>query len=178
MTAYQKYCDLLVAPSDIREHLPALYRLAAGRRVVEFGTRRATSTAALLAGGPRTLTTYDLVRTDELTALEVLADSEDAYLRFVQTDIDALESIPECDFVFIDAMHNGNSVAIQLQLARRAGATCIALHDTEIFGRSGDLTGTPGILDAVDAFIAAHPEWRITDHTNECFGFTILNKNL
>ena len=49
MTLHQLYAEALNAPSDIRQHLNKLGSLAAGQRVVEFGTRRGTSTLALLA---------------------------------------------------------------------------------------------------------------------------------
>ena len=72
-------------------------------------------------------------------------------------------------------MHNANSVGPALVKLAAAGATKIACHDTEIFGRVGDLAGTPGILDAVDAFLAAHPRWAITYSTTKSYGLTIIS---
>ncbi len=175
MTIAEAYETLLTAPTDIQAHIPVLRVCATGKRVVEFGTRRGVSTMAMLAGRPLSLTSYDLVRTEDVATIEQMAEDEGLDFVFMQADIDKLEHIPVCDFVFIDAMHNGDSVSIQLKLARDAGATKIAMHDTAIFGRVGDLPGTPGILDAVDAFLAYNHDWAITHQTSESYGLTIIS---
>ncbi len=172
----EAYERLLNEPTDIKSHIPILRECAAGKRVVEFGTRRGVSTMAMLAGRPLELTTYDLVRTNDVDVMQAMAKAEGLTLNFVQADVDTLESIPPCDFVFADVHHNGNAVAINLRLAKAAGATKIASHDTEIFGLVGDLPGTPGILSAFDAFLAENKDWRICYQSNESFGLTIIER--
>ncbi len=176
MTIAEAYNDLLTAPTDMKAHIPILRACAAGKRVIEFGCRRGVSTMAMMAGRPTWLQTYDLDRTPDVDLMLAMAKEEGVDLRFVQADIDKLESVPECDFAFVDAMHNGNSVAIQLRLLNQAGAIKIALHDTEIFGRSGDLPNTPGILDAVDAFLSENKEWRTIYQTPESYGLTVIQR--
>lgn len=175
MTALdQAYADLLAAKTDMQFHMPKLKELAAGKRVIEFGTRRGVSTVALLAGRPRSLITYDMVRTKDVTVIEALARAAQIRFDFCNADIEKLYSVGPCDLGFVDAMHNADSVAIYLRLLLEAGATTIALHDTYSFARTGDLPGTKGILDAIDGFLAANKDWRMSYHTDECYGMTVL----
>ncbi len=178
MTILEAYTDLLTAPTDMRHHIPILRDCAAGKRVVEFGCRRGVSTMAMMAGRPLWLQTYDLDRTPDVDLMLAMAKDEGIDLRFVQADIDKLESVPECDVVGIDAMHNGNSVKIQLKLAKNAGASKVWLHDVEIFAETGDLPGTPGIMVAVREFLSDNPDWRISYFTKESYGLAILEKTV
>ncbi len=173
----EAYERLLTEPTDIQAHIPILRECAAGKRVVEFGCRRGVSTMAMMAGNPIFLQTYDLDRTPDVDVMLDMAKAEGIDLRFVQADIDKLESVPDCDFVFADAHHNGNAVAINLRLAKAAGAKKFASHDTEIFARVGDLEGTPGILDAFDAFLAENKDWKICYKSEESYGLTIISRN-
>ncbi len=172
----EAYERLLTEPTDMMAHIAILRECAAGKRVVEFGCRRGVSTMAMLAGRPLSLTTYDLDRTEDVGIMEGMAEAEGLTFKFVQGDIHALKEVPPCDFAFVDFMHNGDSVGPAIRFLARAGCQKIAFHDTEIFGRHGDVAGTPGILDAIDAFLAEHADWRISYHTDECFGFTIIEK--
>lgn len=174
MTIDKAYADLLSAPSDMRDHLPKLKEIAAGRRVIEFGTRRGVSTVALLAGRPRSLITYDIIRTQDVDKLEKMAAEADIPFEFRNEDIEKLDEVPACTCGFVDAMHNADSVAQYLVLLFEAGASLIALHDTASFKHAGDLPGTRGVYDAVEDFIRAFPEWRITYHTDACYGFTVI----
>jgi predicted O-methyltransferase YrrM len=176
MTIQSAYEKLLTEPTDMMAHIQVLCECAAGKRVVEFGCRRGVSTMAMMSGFPIFLQTYDINRTEDVDTMLEMAKAEGIDLRFVQVDIDKLDSIPDCDFVFCDAHHNGNAVAINLRLGLAAGATKMASHDTAIFGRTGDLAGTPGILDAFDAFLAENKDWRICYQTDESHGMTIIEK--
>jgi cephalosporin hydroxylase len=164
----------LSEPSDIVAHAGALVALSKGKLVVEFGTRDGVSTRLILGARPLALTCYDLERADRINDFYVMCAKEGTEFSFKQQDIDKLDKIPDCDFVFCDACHNGNAVIHQLQLAWRAGAQTIAIHDTELFGKSGDLPDTPGINEAIDAFISAQPNWKIAYHSPESFGLTVL----
>ena len=176
MKIQEAYELLLVEATDMMAHIPVLRACATGKRVVEFGCRRGVSTMAMMAGGPIWLQTYDINRTEDVDIMLAMAAAEGVDLRFVQADIDKMANIPDCDFVFCDAHHNGNAVAINLRLGLAAGATKMASHDTYIFGRVGDLAGTPGILDAFDAFLSEHPDWRICHQTDECYGLTVIER--
>ena len=120
--------------------------------------------------------TYDLDRCVEVEPIAEAAKAAGIPFESRHEDIDKLAEIPPCDFLFCDAMHNGNSVAIQLELGRAAGAHTMASHDTEIFGENGDLPGTPGILVAFRNFLTKYPEWKITYHNPESFGLTVISK--
>lgn len=176
MTIESELQKALAEPSDIRAHAEALMVLGKGKRVVEFGTRDGMSTRFILGGRPVALTCYDLGRSDRINDFYIMCAKENIEFTFIEGDIEKLDAADPCEygFGFIDAMHNGNSVAIYLRLLHAAGAATIALHDTEIFGESGDLPGTPGINKAIRAFLQIHRTWRIASHNPESYGFTVL----
>lgn len=177
-TLDEAYAELLDTSSDMQYHIPKLKELAAGKRVVEFGTRRGTSTIAMLSGRPKSVIAYDFVRTDAIDEVERMAAEAGLSLEIRNEDINALGAAPKADLFFIDAFHNQPDVDVQLKLARDAGATEIAMHDTFTFARVGDMPNTLGVLDAVDDFLAANKDWRIAYHTDECNGFTVIEREL
>jgi predicted O-methyltransferase YrrM len=176
MTIDTAYTKILSQWCDVSAHLPRLFNLAKGVKVVEFGTRAGMSTISMLAGRPISLTTYDIGRCNEISEIEAMAKDAGIPFRQLLQDINHLTEIEACDFVFCDAEHNGNAVWHQLVLADAAGASVIASHDTELFGRSGDYAHTPGILDAMDRFIAERPQWKISAQFFDDYGLTVLRK--
>jgi hypothetical protein len=165
-------------PSDVREHLETLHRLAgACRHVTEFGTRTGVSTTALLAARPETLVCYDLVRHKEVTVLEAVAKEPGRRtdFRFRQEDVLAAEIEPT-EMLFIDTLHTEGQMA--RELARHAGRVSrhLVFHDTETFGRAGELPGTAGIGPAIAAHVGRHPEWRLTLHRPNNNGLTVYTR--
>lgn len=176
MTLDQHYSALRLEPTDMQAHMSVLHALAHGRRVTEFGTRHGVSTTALLAGRPRSLTCYDLARSDQTFPLEIWAAGLGIPFTFHVGDLWNVTAIAPTDCLFIDALHNGHAVEHYLALGLNAGASVIALHDVEIFGRKGDIEGHPGILWAVDRFLDQNRDWRTTHHTDACFGMRVIAK--
>lgn len=155
---------------DIGEHLPTLRHYSSvSRVVVEFGTRTGNSTTALLAGGAKVVS-YDI-------ADHRFPCPEDVAHRwsFVKADTSKLESIPECDTLFIDSLHSEDQVRGELRMhvhVRRF----IILHDTLEWGSRGDNNGN-GINWALFEFLAKHNRtWRIAAHWNNCRGLTVLER--
>lgn len=176
MNLAKAYADLSLADTDMKAHMAVLHDLAKDKRVIEFGTRRGVSTVAMLAAHPKSLTTYDTERSGDLVAIEAAAEDEGIPFSFQQEDIDSLEKIGACDFVFCDSHHNGTHLAHELEMAHSAGATAVAIHDTEIFGWKGDLPNTSGLFDAIFDFIAQHKDWQISSHNPACYGLTVLRR--
>jgi hypothetical protein len=150
--------------------------LAAGRACAEFGTRRGISTCAILAGRPRSLICYDLVREPDLVLHERWAQDHGITFGFVVRDLRTVRAVPSVDFLFIDAMHNGIDVTHYLLLGEKAGMRACALHDTTMFRDHGDVEGSPGIGIAIATFLECNPDWRITYQTDESYGLTVLER--
>jgi cephalosporin hydroxylase len=171
---YADYLARCATPSDIHEHLPALYQLATrSETIVEFGVRSGNSTIALLAGlepmlGGR-MYSYDL----NPPAFPTPAP-EAATWFFTQADTATLPGIPDCDLLFIDTLHTCDQVRAELQYADRV-RRWIAFHDTQLFGTRDESPGTgPGIMHAIFEFLADHPEWQVQSHTPANNGLLVL----
>lgn len=156
--------------SDIRAHVPRLRRLATGaKRVVEFGTRTGVSTTAFAASGAEVVT-YDIAATHESHSLCEAAPN----VRQVIADTLTLDTIPDCDLLFIDTLHCAAQVAAELRHADKV-SRFIAFHDTTTFGTIGD-DGGPGIMVAVREFLVANPEWSERERFTDDNGLLILER--
>lgn len=160
--------------SDISDHLATLSFLAQNARsIVEFGVRSGRSTCAFLHGLTThggALYSYD-INADCARAIDAVDIPDNVTWRFEPADTAALQTIPECDILFLDTLHTREQVEAELRHHGRV-LQFIVLHDTELFGEHGEM-GRSGINLAVDAFLRAHP-WRILHHFPFCNGLTIL----
>jgi hypothetical protein len=168
------YHHVCASPSDINEHCPTLYLLAAQcRHVTELGCRTGVSATALLRGRPETLACYDLERHPEFDNLFRLAGRTD--LCFHQANSLGVAIAPT-DLLFIDTYHVYEQ--LRRELERHAGKVrrFIAMHDTTTFGEHGEAEGSRGLWPAVEEFLAAHPEWEICARYHHNNGLTILDR--
>jgi len=162
-------------PSDINEHCETLRRLAAeSEHVTEFGVRHGVSTVALLAGRPKRMASYDMTKYPEVDALGRLAgDAVD--FRFVLGDSLSVD-IEETDLLFIDTKHTANQLLGELSRHAPKVRRRIAMHDTQIFGETGD-DGGPGLLPALRLFMRQNPEWSVVEHHLHNYGFTVISRD-
>lgn len=168
---YRRVCD---SPSDINEHCPTLYLLAARcRDVTEMGCRTGVSTTALLRGRPKTLHCYDIERHPEFDNLFRLAGRTE--LRFHLASTLEVEINPT-DLLFIDTYHVYGQLRRELELHADRVRRFIAMHDTTTFGERGEAEGTRGLWPAVEEFLAAHPEWEIAARYHHNHGLTVLER--
>jgi len=161
-------------PSDINEHCPKLRELASQcDHVTEFGMRHGVSTVALLAGQPQRFVSYDLQ--DDPIAEVLKRKQERTDFEFRRGDSLSVE-IEETDLLFIDTKHTADHLYAELD--RHAGSVrrWIALHDTQIFGESGE-DGGPGLLPALRRFLRERPEWSVIYHTQANHGFTVISRD-
>lgn len=169
------YAQAFTTPSDINEHCPKLRELAGKSDVVvEFGCRRGVSTVAILAGQPKVFITHDLSPADPIVA--VLAERA-GNTRFEYRQASSLTcDVPECDLLFIDTVHTERQLAAEL--IRHAGRArhWIVMHDTVVFGQRGE-DGGPGLLPAVEKFLAANPTWFIASHEPRNNGLMVLSRD-
>lgn len=167
------YLTAANTPSDINEHCETLRAYAAkSAHVTEFGTRHGVSTVALLAGRPQELVSYDLVKYPEVAAFERLA--EGTKYAFVKGDSRQVEIAPT-DLLFIDTKHTAAHLAEELERSAAQVRSWIILHDTVVFGETGE-DGGPGLLVAVRQFVRAHPHWTVIRHDRNNHGLMILSR--
>lgn len=169
-----------VINSDINEHLPTLRRYAKECRIVtEMGVRRAVSTYAFLSARPKKLTSIDIVPPRELgvdmDGLENLARVNGIDFAFVQGDTTQIE-IDETDLLFIDTLHVYEQLKNELELHASKVRKYLILHDTETFGKRGELSDRIGLQPAVDEFLFKHTEWAIKEKVIYNNGLTVLHR--
>ncbi len=142
--------------------------------MTEFGVRNGGSTLGWIHGKPARLTSYDIQATPALINLNRWAAELSVPFAFIQGDSLQVEIEPT-DILMIDSLHTEKQLAAEL--ARHAGKTreLIVLHDTHTFGAIGE-DGAPGLLPALDAFLASHPEWKREKVYTNNNGLTILKR--
>lgn len=148
-----------VRGSDIGEHLDVLRAMSSfSSTVVELGVRFGVSTLALLAGRPDKLVSVDLnpcpmePQIREAMRASGLADEK---WEFRQGNSMETE-LAVCDMLFIDTLHTCDQLAGELNRWHESVRRWIVLHDTETFGWVGEDGKSPGLMAAVEAFLAAH----------------------
>lgn len=169
----ERYRLACATPSDINEHLPALYELAKGcKHVTEMGTRTGVSTLALLAAQPERLVCLDVVRYPEVDQLAAMAGRT----QFVFRKEDVLQAdIEETDLLFIDTLHGYDQLREELRRHAAKARKYIVLHDTTAFADRGEVEGQRGLWPAVEEFLAAGV-FRLKQRYENNNGLTILER--
>lgn len=179
MTTLDQYVKTLKIPApntaDICEHLDTLTKYASEcNHVTEMGFRTGTSFAALLLAQPETLITYDLyVPAFFKKTLESLKGK--THVEFYEASSLNID-IAETDLLFIDTLHTYDQLKAELSLHASKAKKYIALHDTVTFGRKGEDHGDKGLLNAVEEFLEANPEWSFCEHFTNNNGLTVLKR--
>jgi hypothetical protein len=172
-------------PSSTYQHLPTLYELAKECKVVtEFGIDNVCTTWAFLRAQPDRLIGYDLKYTDNCKVVQELYPQWELHIANV-LDVE----IDYTDLLFIDTLHTYEQ--LREELNRHAGKVrkYIAMHDTESFGHMPEVVDWAygdgqlffsafgkGLRDALDEFLAAHPEWELYKHYTNNHGLTIISR--
>jgi glycosyltransferase involved in cell wall biosynthesis/tetratricopeptide (TPR) repeat protein/predicted O-methyltransferase YrrM len=165
---YQAVCT---KPSNITEHLPALYALAEEcQHITEFGTRTAESTTAFLYAQPKKLICYDLRQYAEFTPLEILAGR--TRLTFHLANVLRV-SIEETDLLFVNSWHTYEQLKEELRLHGTKARKYIVIHDTTTMGANGEFEGRRGLEPAIEEFLA-EGHFVIKGRYEQNSGLTIL----
>lgn len=156
-------------PRDLNQHLETLWNLAAQcDHATEFSGRR-ESTVGLLAA--KQLVSHN---TEPDALLDELADRFGITLD--ELDSTRVTEIAPTDLLFLDSSpHTAARVTEELGKFAPAVRRFIALHDTKIFGPTGE-DGQAGLWTAIEEFLTANPEWFIHSHTDAQYGLTVLGK--
>jgi hypothetical protein len=180
---YKKKCN---TPTDINEHLTVLKKYAEESEVIiEMGVRSIVSTWAFLFGKPKKLISIDMVEPKnfknhdpdgcDLDLVYKLAKENDINFQFLLSNSLQIE-IPECDFLFLDTLHDYNQVKSELKLHANKVKKYIGFHDTVTFKIKGETPGELGIGKAIDEFLQENKDWIIHEEFFNNNGLTIIKK--
>ena len=162
------YLELCITPSDINEHLPKLreYSDKCGH-ITEIGVRSAVSLYAFLSSNASKVIAYDIV--------EAYRPPEVDKLTFICADVLSID-IEKTDFLFIDTLHTYNQLTLELRRHAKNVKKYIGFHDTFMFGKNGEDGSSPGLLNAINEFLALNPEWQREYHSDKNNGLTIIKR--
>ena len=183
----EKFEQLCKNPSDINEHLPVLREYASKcDHITEMGVRTVISTYAFLMGRPKTLIGYDIEEfKDEVAECKAIAAAAELSWEFIVADVLEIEIEPT-DFLFIDTFHTAIQLERELKLHADKAKKFIGFHDTATFWNHGETAyhmvsgkGTNcgrGLKEAIEPFLATHPEWTICYKAENNNGLTIIER--
>lgn len=181
---FDLYCKL---PSDINKHLPKLRELASQvDHVTEFGIRGGKSTAALLAGRPKKLVSYDIDPhavefSFALRHLKHPPVEGRGPTVFQPRCGDTREVLIETtDLLFIDSLHTFEQLRAELKRHGNKASTYLVFHDTapDAFGYKGEDGSEPGLRAAIRWFQEqSAPRWQLVYDSHENNGLLVLQRH-
>lgn len=164
---YNNYCN---TPSDINEHLPTLKELTSKcSHVTEMWVRTALSSTALLMWCDNVIS-YDIETNSKVEELQQIAPHWDFRIGDTR-EIDIVET----DMLFIDTLHNGELLRIELERHAPKVRKYIVFHDTETFGVKGE-TKEEWLRPAIDDYLLEHKEWKVLKIFENNNGLTVLKR--
>lgn len=170
--AYLAACE---KERDLNKHLPKLKELADScPRICDISNRLESSIAFLASSA----TQLELHNTEGNNGLEKLVDMRHverpgAKVVWTLADSTNVQTINECDMLFIDSEHTYDRLSEELRKFAPYVRRYIAMHDTEVHGKLGS-DGGPGLLNALRDFMREFPEWSVVYHTNNQYGLTVI----
>lgn len=165
--------------SDINEHLPKMREIASQcSHIIEMGTRYGNSTIAFMAGRPEKFIAYDVQYNSRMDLLKKVA--RDNGINFDMRIEDVLQiELEETDLLFIDTNHNKEQCSVELEMHAGKARKYIMFHDTTSFWERGQGWWEEpghGLKDAIEPFLAAHPEWKMEYRAMNNNGLMILKR--
>lgn len=167
--------------SDMQAHMPRILKYACqSKRIVEFGVWDCTSTWGLLAGKPKWMRSYDIVRRPEVDMVERITANSGIDFKFVhKSTLDA--EIDECDLLFIDSYHSYDQLKSELSKHSKHVRKFIMFHDTTTFGNcdqtpAGGKGGGKGLWPAIEEFLGDRSVWKGIVRHMDCNGLTIIER--
>jgi hypothetical protein len=183
------YEAAVAGATAIAAHLPRLRELALGCDLaIEFGVKRAASSAALLIGAERVIS-YDIVPTKEARRLHEAARARWDY----RIEDSRYAAVTPCDLLFVDSLHTYDQMDAELARHAHAVDRYLVCHDTITFGSFGAFGETGrhawayqvgqscpasslGIRPAIDALMIRDPSWQIVAHYTDSHGLLVLER--
>lgn len=162
--------------NDIGTHAKLFRMLAAQcEHITEFGVRNGISTGAFLAGQPKEMVCYDIIKQPNFTFLEAVARQMGVVFTFIQKDTTKVEIEPT-DMLFVDACHRYSAVSKELKNAHKV-RKYIVFHDTVGCWKweEGNPLRVEGIGRAIQELIAAG-QWELTSEYDKGSGLMVLSR--
>lgn len=163
------FLDAIEEPSDINEHLIALYSLAARcRSVVELGVRYGVSSTALIAARPDSLVSYDIEL--EPKAVERFKDGQDdgVNCKLIKASSFDITLADDVDMLFIDTDHTYDCLSRELSLHGNKPSKYLVFHDTVSFAYQ--------LIPAINEFLSANSHWILYKHFEHNNGLMVLSR--
>lgn len=184
MTIAEKYNLVKSTPSDINQHMEALYGFSLKcSTITEMGVRGVVSTWAFLHSNPYRLTCYDIGKHPNVDEALAMAAKEGIDMYFHEKSVLDIE-IEETDFLFIDTFHTATQLERELKLHAGKAKKYIGFHDTETYWLRGepayegmgDVACGRGLKFALEPFLENNPEWKVVYKTSANNGLTIIER--
>ena len=200
------YANLKEQNGDINEHLDTLKNLASECEIViEFGVRWMVSIFALAVSDCKKLYAYDINHPAgydgyKYKHLEDYCKKYKNDFKFFQKDVLNLESIPECDMLFLDTIASYFQCKAELNLFAKNVKKYIVIHDTTLNSDVDEYHPSKeewiknyinneklksiinfddtnsGLTKAIEEFLSTNKEWRLYRKYENNNGLTILKK--
>ena len=173
METLDEWYDRVCKDDNMGAHAPRLRKLASEcAHVTEFGTRQCNSTVAMLASRPERLVTYDIVKCQEVSAIEALFIPG---FEFREQNVWHKSCFIEpTDMLFTDTTHAYRYLKREFELHASKVKKYIAIHDTFTCGmfQHADAGG----LDAAIEELVWDVDFEIIAKYNDCCGMTVLKR--
>jgi hypothetical protein len=177
MEIEQAFQDAKIRGVDICEHLDTIVELCkSSDTIVELGVRTMVSTFAFIKAKPNKLYSYDIVHPHDYRNIgQVVPDIDTVKAMALDNGVvfefevgSSLEiTIPKCDVLFIDTLHEYNQLKRELELHNADVKKFIILHDTTSF---------PELNKAISEFLDSSDDWEILKVYTNNNGLTILKR--
>jgi hypothetical protein len=161
--------------SDINEHATTLRELATGRTVADYGHRPECSSVALAS----TASGYTLLhpaQPREFAHIAKFLGSKKVPVNH-QVVKEEIPTVPKCDLLFIDTVHTYDYTKRFLAANHEQVRDYIVLHDTVIYGETGEDGKKPGMMGAIREFLREHRRWSVKQHHHHQYGLIVLVGN-
>lgn len=172
---YEQKCKTI---SDINEHLPTIKKYCDEcESAYELGVRNIVSSWAFAASNLQKFASVDLIvpKSEELKQLEDACKSKKIDFKFLQKNSLDVEA-EEVDLTFIDTWHVYDLCIQELNKYSKITKKYIILHDTTLFGESGEQPDKLGLNYAVREFLENNKDWKIKEVFSNNNGLTVLQK--
>jgi hypothetical protein len=196
-------CRHFIDSSDIKEHLPTLYKYAKEcDSVFETGVRDCVSSWAFLYGlldnenGVSKRLFLNDIQECNINELLKLSKDFNIHIKYEWKNNLFLDIDENYDITFIDTWHVYGQLKRELEKFSKITNKYIIMHDTTIDEHYGETirlgfnaeqqslqSGFPieeinnGIGPAINEFLSEHPEWYIKEKYTNNNGLTILSKH-
>lgn len=201
------FVNLKKEKGDINEHLETLKNIASEcNTVVEFGVRWMVSIFSFATSGCKNLLAYDINHPAgfdkyKFDQLEMYCKKYRINFQFFQKDVLLLETIPECDLLFLDTIATYFQCKCELTLFSNKVKKYIVIHDTDLYAEQDEMSVTKeewinkynsneiiksiikfennssGLTKAINEFLELNPEWEVFEKYTNNNGLTILKRN-